>query len=135
MDIKLPEDRSKNMAAIKSRNTKPEMLLRKALFHLGLRYLVRSKLTGKPDIVFTRQKVAVFVDGCFWHGCPKCYKEPEQNRDFWRKKIESNRLRDNYVNNVLTQEGWKVVRVWEHDIKKDLNTVVQKILKCVAITE
>lgn len=116
------------MAAIRSRDTKPEIMLRQALFREGIRYRVHNSLTGKPDIVFPRKKLAIFVDGCFWHGCPRCYQEPENNREFWRNKVETNRRRDAQVNEALRNSGWTVIRLWEHDIKKNADGAAQEIM-------
>lgn len=121
------ESRSRNMAAIKSHNTGPEIRLRKALFAAGIRFRVREKIYGSPDIVFKKKKVAVFVDGCFWHQCPACYKPPVANKEFWEKKIESNVKRDKEVEKKLRDEGWKVIRIWEHSIKKDVSAEVNRI--------
>ena len=120
------ESRSRNMAAIKSRNTGPEIKLRKALFAAGFRFRLREKLTGSPDMVFRRQRVAVFVDGCFWHGCPDCYKKPVSNSEFWEKKVETNTKRDRAVDEALQKEGWRVERIWEHDIREKLDAVVNR---------
>lgn len=120
--------RSEVMSKVKSKDTKPEMTLRKALYKTGLRgYRVKTKLPGSPDIVFTRVKVAVFVDGCFWHGCPECYSEPGTNVTFWRKKLAENRERDAKVNKMLADMGWKVLRLWEHQIEKDLKGCIDAI--------
>lgn len=119
MDIKTSKERSKNMSAIKSKNTKPEIVLRKALFRLGLRYRIHYNLPGKPDIVFPGKRLVIFIDGCFWHGCPKCYKEPDNNKEFWIKKIARNKNRDDEVNIQLEALGWRVLRIWEHSIKKN----------------
>ena len=73
---------------------------------------------GKPDFVFLKLKVAVFVDGCFWHGCPKHSTMPRNNRPFWKRKLEANKARDRRVNRTLRKEGWRVVRIWEHDLAK-----------------
>lgn len=75
-------------------------------------------LPGKPDFAFPKQKVAVFVDGCFWHRCPKCYQKPATNADFWEAKISRNVQRDMEVNRALRKRGWKVVRIWEHSLKE-----------------
>lgn len=108
------------MAAIKGKDTKPEMIVRKYLFSRGLRYRVNNrKLPGSPDIVLKKYKTVVFVDGCFWHGHKGCkyFKMPKSNVDFWRRKIGMNFARD-YVNNVdLTLAGWRVIRIWECEIK------------------
>lgn len=119
-DLMTPEQRHRCMAAIKGKDTRPEMLVRKYLFSKGLRYRVNDKkLPGSPDIVLKKYKTVIFIDGCFWHahkGC-KYYKMPKTNIDFWRAKIARNIARD-YVNNVdLELAGWKVIRVWECDVK------------------
>lgn len=119
-DLMTPEQRHRCMAAIKGKDTRPEMLVRKYLFSKGLRYRVNDKkLPGSPDIVLKKYKTIIFIDGCFWHahkGC-KYYKMPKTNIDFWRAKIARNIARD-YVNNVdLELAGWKVIRVWECDVK------------------
>lgn len=74
-------------------------------------------LFGKPDFVFRAARVCVFVDGCFWHGCPRCYRRPESNREYWDVKLRRNRARDRVVRRTLTAAGWTVVRVWEHELK------------------
>lgn len=108
------------MAAIKSKNTKPELTVRKFLFARGLRYRVNNrKLPGSPDIVLKKYRTVVFIDGCFWHGHEGCkyYRPPKTNTDFWRHKIAMNIARD-YANGVdLRLAGWKVIRVWECDIR------------------
>ena len=119
-DKMTPEQRSRCMAAIHSRNTKPEMIVRKFLFAKGLRYRVNNKrLPGSPDIVLKRYKTVVFVDGCFWHAHEGCryYRLPRSNVEFWRQKIAMNIARD-YANNVyLRLAGWHVIRVWECQIR------------------
>lgn len=108
------------MAAIRGKDTKPEMIVRKYLFSCGLRFRVNDrKLPGSPDIVLKKYKTVVFVDGCFWHGHKDCkyFRLPKSNVDFWKAKIARNIARD-YVNNVdLELAGWKVIRVWECDIR------------------
>lgn len=119
-DVMTPEQRSRCMPAIKGKDTKPEMIVRKYLFSRGLRYRVNNrKLPGSPDIVLKKYKTVVFIDGCFWHGHEGCkyYRLPKTNVDFWRHKIAINIARD-YANGVdLRLAGWKVIRVWECDIK------------------
>lgn len=115
------------MAAIRHKDTKPELLLRRALFRRGWRYRVNYKITGNPDIVFLGDKVAVFVDGCFWHGCPECYRKPSTNVSFWEKKLKQNRQRDRAVTCKLEDQGWLVLRIWEHEILKQLPSVLGKI--------
>jgi len=106
------------MRAARQKDTSPELALRSALHKLGLRYRVdHPVLPGfrrRADIVFTRAKVAVFVDGCFWHGCPRHGTWPKHNAAWWRKKIETNKRRDAETNRLLQRAGWRVARVWEH---------------------
>lgn len=127
-DVLTKEQRSYNMSRIRGENTKPEITLRKLLYSKGLRgYRTRTSVYGKPDIVFPRFKVAVFVDGCFWHKCPRCFVRPETNKDFWRTKIDGNVRRDGKVNDRLKREGYKVIRLWEHEVKKDASRCFKKI--------
>lgn len=121
---------SKIMSHIKAKNTKPEMLLRKALFDNGCRgYRVNfSILPGKPDITFTKKKVAIFVHGCYWHGCSKCgWKAPKHNTEYWVNKINKNRQRDNMKKEKLEMIGYHVIIVWEHEIKKNILAIVGTI--------
>ena len=116
------------MAAIPSKDTEPELLLRKALWHMGMRYRVNVRtLTGKPDIVFTRAKIAIFVDGDYWHGhnwairgLDSLEQELAGYSEFWRTKILRNIERDKEVTSTLIDEGWKVVRIWESSIRENL---------------
>lgn len=78
----------------------------------------KQKVFGKPDFIFQKLKLAVFVDGCFWHGCPRCYREPKSNRAFWRQKITANQKRALVVNRALWQTGWRVLRIWEHELTR-----------------
>jgi DNA mismatch endonuclease (patch repair protein) len=103
------------MASIKGRDTKPEIVLRKALFALGFRYrLHQRQLPGTPDLVFPKYRAAIFIHGCFWHshGC-KLFVVPETNRDFWLKKLGGNRARDDRAVQALRALGWRVLTVWE----------------------
>jgi len=119
-DVHTPRQRSYNMSRIRGKDTKPEIFLRKALWKEGFRYTLKNKdVPGKPDLVFRKQKIVIFVDGCFWHRCPKHFVEPANNIDFWEKKIQSNVDRDKKINRELKKSGWTVVRIWEHDLKKD----------------
>jgi DNA mismatch endonuclease (patch repair protein) len=107
------------MRGNKGRDTRPEKALRSAVHALGLRYRVNARpipgLRRSADLVFTRVKVAVFLDGCFWHGCPEHHRAATKNAEFWRAKIEGNRTRDAETDRVLAEHGWTVVRIWEHD--------------------
>ena len=117
------------MSRIRGKNTSPELKLRKMLWESGIRgYRVHYKLPGKPDIVFTRKKVVVFVDGCFWHKCPVCFRPPETNAEFWNDKLQKNVERDLKVTKELEDLGWTVLRFWEHEVKKTPEDVVARIL-------
>ena len=127
-DVLTPEQRRKNMSRIHGKNTSPELKLRKMLWEAGIRgYRVHYKLPGKPDIVFTRKKTAVFVDGCFWHKCPVCFRPPATNAEFWNEKLQKNVERDLRVTQELETLGWVVLRFWEHEIKKTPEEVVKRI--------
>lgn len=118
-DIKTSEARSANMAAIKSKNTKPELLIRKALYAKGFRYRLHDKkLPGKPDLVLKKYNAVIFINGCFWHkhSC-HLFKWPQTRMDFWKKKIESNVLRDEQNYLKYQESGWKVLVVWECALK------------------
>ena len=129
-DVLTKKQRSFNMSQIKGKDTKPEVILRKQLYARGIRgYRIHYKLSGKPDIVFLKKKIAIFVDGCFWHKCPLCFVKPKTRAKFWTKKIESNIKRDTTVKELLEKEGWIVLRIWEHEIKKTMDNVLIEILK------
>ena len=116
-----PEERSRCMAAIKGKDTKPELIVRKYLFSRGLRYRIQDKrLPGRPDIVLPKYKTVVFVDGCFWHGHEGCryFRLPKSNIEFWEQKIFRNKARDSRNTTELQELGWRVIRVWECDIRK-----------------
>jgi DNA mismatch endonuclease, patch repair protein len=91
-----------------------------------------AHLVGKPDFVFRERRVAVFVDGCFWHGCPKHASLPASNRSFWRKKIAANRARDRLVNRTLRKEAWRVVRIWEHALGRRNEACIRRIKAALA---
>lgn len=119
MDIVNPKDRSRIMSLIKSKDTKPEMIIRKTLHSKGYRYVLHDKrLPGHPDIVFPKYNAIINIHGCFWHG-HGCYlfKQPETRKDFWRKKISSNRERDKKNTDTLLERGWRVCIIWECSIK------------------
>jgi DNA mismatch endonuclease, patch repair protein len=117
------------MSRIQGKNTKPELSLRKALWACGLRYRLKNQLPGRPDLIFPGIKLAVFIDGCFWHACPLHFKMPETNQAFWQEKLSKNKLRDKEVNHLLKVEGWRVLRFWEHDIKSDVSVCVDRLLR------
>lgn len=130
MDNHTPEQRSKNMKAVKSKGTKIELVLQKELWHRGLRYRKNVKTVfGKPDIAFIGKKVAVFCDSEFFHGYDWEHrsKEIKSNRNFWISKIERNMQRDKEVTEKLTNDGWTVLRFWGNEIKNNLSGCADKI--------
>lgn len=132
-DILSKEQRHKNMQHIRAKDTSPEIRLRKALWHKGIRYRKNyAELPGKPDIVLIRWRIAIFVDGDFWHAKDHQEHPGEQiqtNKSYWIKKLTDNVKRDKAVNDELTERGWLILRFWESDIKKDLNKCVDTIMK------
>lgn len=119
------------MQANVGRSTQPEINLRKALFASGLRF--RKDIRPEPDIrctvdiVFPRRRLCVFVDGCFWHGCPLHFKTPQTNGAWWREKIEETVSRDLRQTKLLERRSWLVLRIWEHELRLDLQSVVARI--------
>lgn len=120
-DVHTPKQRSYNMSRIRNKDTKPEELVRKYLFSQGFRYRKNdARLPGKPDIVLPKYKTVIFVNGCFWHkheGC-KYFVWPKNNADFWKNKIESNVTRDDKNHQQLKELGWKVLIIWECELKR-----------------
>ena len=126
----------RTMVANRSRNTSPELMLRRALWRAGVRgYRLHSRtLPGRPDVSFSRKKVAVFVHGCWWHGCPHCgrYRTPKANTEYWVDKLIRNKKRDAVASEKLTDMGFEVVIVWECEVKRDLDQVVSAIVTRLA---
>lgn len=122
--------RSKMMSKIRSKNTKPELLFRKALWHKGIRYRLYSKLPGKPDLSIKKYKLAIFIDGEFWHGYNwhERMKSIKSNRRFWIPKIERNIQRDQEVNESLSNLGFTVFRFWSKEILNDLDSCINDVL-------
>jgi DNA mismatch endonuclease (patch repair protein) len=131
MDVLTSEQRSYNMSRIRGKDTIPEMLLRKNLWNLGLRYRLHYKLPGRPDIVFVASRITIFVDGCFWHGCPEHGVRPKTNSTFWNKKIQGNIERDKKNQLQLNEQGWTVLRFWEHEIEKDPTGISKRIERII----
>ncbi|WP_341922444.1 very short patch repair endonuclease [Polaromonas sp. YR568] len=132
--------RSRMMSGIKGKNTKPELFLRKALHARGFRYVLGgAKLPGKPDLIFPSRQTVVLVHGCFWH-CHDCkyFKWPGSNQQFWKDKLEGNRARDQRVIRELKKLGWRVITVWECELKASSytlpNKAVTRVLKHLAST-
>lgn len=114
-------------------HTAPEVAIRRALHRRGLRYRVNMPLPGigkvRPDIVFTRVRVAVFVDGCFWHRCPEHGTSPKTNADWWRQKLDTNVERDRTTDTALVEAGWTVIRIWEHENATNAADRVEALLR------
>jgi DNA mismatch endonuclease, patch repair protein len=129
MDNVSPEIRTATMRAVRSRNTRPELLLRNAVWEVGLRgYRICSAgVCGSPDLAFTRLKLAVFVDGCYWHRCPEHCRLPSSNIDYWKAKIGRNAERDLSNTQSLREAGWRVLRFWEHEILEDVRAVAMRV--------
>lgn len=118
------------MSRVKSKDTKLEEKFRKELRRVGVRYRKNPRgYFGKPDLVFKKRKTVVYIDSCFWHGCKKHMRPPKSNRDYWISKIERNKNRDKEVNKHYAKIGWKIVRVWEHDIEKDIQRSAKRVAK------
>ena len=118
------------MSQIKGKDTKSEIIFRKYIWSRGTRgYRTNSKIDGKPDLYFPKKKIAVFIDGCFWHKCPKCFIAPKSNKIFWMDKINGNIRRDRKVNKLLKKDGIRVIRFWEHEITENLKECYNKLKK------
>ncbi len=132
MDTISKRVRSMIMSAIRSKHTKPEVKLRKALRGAGLKYRLHYG-KEKIDIAFPSKKIAVFVDGCFWHQCPKHSREPKSNKSYWLPKLKRNKQRDREKDRRIKRSGWKPLRIWEHELL-EMPKVIKKIEKCVKIS-
>ena len=122
-DVMTPKQRHNCMSHIRSKNTKPEHLVRQALWHHGYRYRLHAKdLPGKPDIVLPKYKSVIFINGCFWHGHDGCkdFVIPKTNTSFWLEKISKNKARDARAKAALSLAGWKVITIWECELKKSI---------------
>jgi DNA mismatch endonuclease, patch repair protein len=130
VDVFTKQKRSEVMSKIRGKGNKDTEL---AMIRIFREYHIagwrrNQPVFGKPDFIFPKKKIAVFVDGCFWHGCPKHSTSPKNNREFWEKKLGSNKNRDKLVNRELRKEGWGVIRIWEHELKEK-EKVAEKISK------
>lgn len=127
------------MQGNKRRDTRPELGIRRLLHRAGLRYLVDQQPTpsvkGRADIVFRRARIAIFIDGCFWHGCPEHYRRPSSNKAYWNDKLQRNRQRDADVDHALRQAGWRVLRYWEHDEPEAVVESIKRALREAKPTE
>src|SRR3989338_10977911 len=121
------EQRSKTMSRIRSKWTKQEKSLHNRLKGLKIKHKMYPDIEGHPDIILKRKKVAVFLHGCFWHKCPKCYKEPKTDKRYWLPKIQNNVKRDKRNLKILRKQGYKVIKLWEDDIRKNFESGISKI--------
>lgn len=122
--------RSEVMSRIRSTNTLPERILRRAIRSAGYcNYRLKNNLPGRPDIFFPKRKLAVFVHGCFWHGCRNCYVSPQTNAIFWENKLSINKQRDKVAVRKLRRAGWTVITIWEHEISRNPDMATNKITK------
>jgi DNA mismatch endonuclease, patch repair protein len=132
-DIYSPKKRSEIMSKIKGTNTKLEADFFRVLKKERISFTPHFKIIGKPDFVFKDKKIAFFIDSCFWHGCELHGSFPRSNQVFWKEKILRNTLRDTEVNRMLREKGWLSIRIWEHDIRKNLKRVLKRINQARAI--
>lgn len=124
----MPLSRSQNMSRIRGANTAPERIVRNALTKAGVRYRLQMKTPGgRADLVVPSRKFALFIDGCFWHGCPEHYVHPRSNAPFWDRKLRENVDRDRRQTRELLDEGWRFLRVWEHEVHEAPLKVVEQI--------
>lgn len=138
MTVGLPttDQRRQMMSRIKGRDTGPELSLRRNVWALGLRYRLQYRIgRTRPDMVFIGARVAVFVDGCFWHGCPLHSTAPKNNREFWEQKLKRNRDRDAENTQWLEKNGWRVLRLWEHEIETSPADCARRIAAMLGKTE
>jgi DNA mismatch endonuclease, patch repair protein len=116
------------MSRIRGRDTEPELTIRRILFAEGIRYRVNHRCEGiRVDIVVPRARLAIFIDGCFWHGCPLHAVRPKTNAVFWERKLGTNTARDRRQTDALTKAGWTVLRFWEHEVEQDPHSIVDSI--------
>src|SRR3989338_360656 len=130
MDTFSKSKRSQIMAKVRSRgNRSTEARLRSALVRAGIKSwkLNAKNLPGSPDIAFPSKRAVVFVDGCFWHGCPRCYRRPKSSRSYWDKKVQGNIERDRKNFLMLKRMGWRRIRIWEHQLKNNVDRCVKRI--------
>jgi DNA mismatch endonuclease (patch repair protein) len=135
MDHLTREERSRLMSRIRRTDTEPELVFRRALFAGGARgYRLHRRLDGcRPDLLFTRARVVVFIDGCFWHGCRRCeIPMPRSNRSYWLPKLARNIARDRTVRRRLRRNGWNVIRIWEHEVSADATACARRVLQILS---
>lgn len=123
---------SVRMGRVRHFDTPIEVTLRRAVWAQGVRFRTHLKgIPGRPDFGLKTRKVAVFVDGCFWHGCPKCKNLPTTHQEFWREKVAYNQARRRHVRLALEKAGWQIVEVWGHEIERDIERVADRVCKAL----
>lgn len=134
-DIFSKTKRSEVMSKIRSKETKLEVKFRKSLWAKGCRYRKNALgWFGKPDLLLKKRKTVIFVDSCFWHGCEKHFKLPATKKKFWKTKIDRNKQRDREVTRYYKSQGWAIIRVWEHEIKKDRERTTEKVARLLSVS-
>ena len=131
MDTISKIERSRVMSLIKQRDTKLEKRFRKALWANGIRYRKNVRMYGTPDIVIRKARTLIFVDSCFWHGCSKHCRMPKSNKNFWTNKIDRNAKRDRLVTRAYRDDGWEVLRFWEHKLARNFEDCVERAIACI----
>lgn len=132
MDVLTRKQRGYCMPRIKGADTTPELIVRATLCSQGIRnYRLKSNVPGRPDIYFPHARIAVFIDGCFWHGCPECYIKPKNNAGFWSRKRRQNLLRDIRVSKELRMKKIRMLRFWEHQIRKSPEICCRRVIRAL----
>ena len=131
MDKYTKEQRHIMMSAVRSKGNKSTEMI---FMHLLRKNKIAGwrrhyPVEGTPDFVFPKEKIAVFIDGCFWHKCPKCYRRPKSNKKYWDQKVEDNQRRDTNKRSRLRRDGWRVMRIWEHELKHNIEPLIMKLQK------
>jgi DNA mismatch endonuclease (patch repair protein) len=127
-DVHTKTQRSYNMSRIRSKWTEPERIIHNYLKGRKVKHQMHPNIFGRPDILLLEKNIIVFLDGCFWHKCPNCFHKPSTNRKFWVVKIDKNVQKDMIVNRKLVSDGWRVVRIWEHEIRINPENVATKLI-------
>jgi len=123
--------KSEQMRRVRTSGTQPELVARKALWRLGYRYRLHTRLPGSPDLCFPRARIVVFIDGCFWHGCPIHYSAPATRAEFWSAKLRENIERDRRADQTLSRLRWTVIRIWEHEVEQDAAAAISRIASAI----
>lgn len=132
VDTVSKKKRSEIMSKIRGKDTGPERMLRRIVSAAGVSFKSNHRVEGyRADLFFPSKKLVIFVDGCFWHGCPTCFKAPKTNKRYWSNKISENRKRDDRVNRTLRKAGWRVIHVWEHSIRYPEQVFLSKLMGAI----